>query len=101
MVFQNYIVLAQAGTPPALTLEDGTAVPGQDIVSLIDNLNYDLIATAAGDAGEAPNGGGAAFASLVLDSDDDIGHGPYSNQIDITTRLGLINIVAILLNQVL
>lgn len=88
VVFQNYIVLAQAGTPPALTLEDGTAVPGQDIVSLIDNLNYDLIATAAGDAGEAPNGGGAAFASLVLDSDDDIGHGPYSNHIEINDEVG-------------
>jgi hypothetical protein len=88
VVFQNYIVLAQAGAPPVITLEDGTAVPGQDIVSLIDNLNYDLIAPAAGDAGEAPNGGGAAFASLVLDPDDDIGHGPYSNHIDITDEVG-------------
>jgi hypothetical protein len=88
VVFPNYIALAQAGAPPEITLEDGTVVPGQEIVSLIDNLNYDLIAPAAGNEGEAPNGGGAAFSNLELDPDDDIGHGPYANQIEISDEVG-------------
>jgi Ca2+-binding RTX toxin-like protein len=88
VVFPNYIALAQAGAPPEITLEDGTVVPGQEIVSLIDNLNYDLIAPAAGNEGEAPNGGGAAFSDLELDPDDDIGHGPYANQIEISDEVG-------------
>lgn len=88
VVFPNYIALAQAGAPPEITLEDGTVVPGQEIVSLIDNLNYDLIAPAAGNEGEAPNGGGAAFSNLELDPDDDIGHGPYANKIEISDEVG-------------
>ena len=88
VVFPNYIALAQAGAPPEITLEDGTVIPGQEIVSLIDNLNYDLIAPAAGNEGESPNGGGAGFSTLELDPDDDIGHGPYANQIEITDDVG-------------
>lgn len=88
VVFPNYIALAQAGAAPEITLEDGTVVPGQEIVSLIENLDYDLIAPAAGNEGEAPNGGGAGFSSLELDPDDDIGHGPYANKIEIADEVG-------------
>ncbi len=88
-VFPNYIPLAQAGAPPALTLDDGTIIPGQEIVSLIDNLNYDLIAPAAGNAGGQGTGGGAAFTadpSGLLG--DDIGHGPYAGGIEIADQVG-------------
>jgi hypothetical protein len=89
IVFQNYIPLAQAGTPPAITLEDGTVIPGNEIVSLIDNLNYDLIAPAAGNEGAAPNGGGASFAadpSGLLG--DDLDHGPYQGGIQLADAVG-------------
>jgi hypothetical protein len=90
VVFPNYIPLAQAGSPPALTLEDGTVIPGQEIVSLIDNLNYDLIAPGAGDqGGDGPDGGGAGFVadpSGLLG--DDIGHGPYAGGIALADQVG-------------
>lgn len=90
VVFPNYIPLAQAGSPPALTLEDGTVIPGQEIVSLIDNLNYDLIAPGAGDqGGDGVNTGSAAFSadpSGLLG--DHIGHGPYAGGIEIADQVG-------------
>lgn len=81
VVFPNYIPLAQAGAPPALTLEDGTVIPGVEIVALIEGLDYNKIATAAGTeaGGQGTDGGGAAFTadpSGLLG--DDIGHGPYA-----------------------
>jgi len=91
-VIPNYIPLAQAGAPPALTLEDGTVIPGTEIVGLIDNLDYDKIATAAGDpgaGGQTTTGGGAGFLadpSGLLG--DDIGHGPYAGGIRIADQVG-------------
>ena len=90
-VIPNYIPLAQAGAPPALTLEDGTVIPGTEIVGLIENLDYDKIATAAGDAGTGAGGtgGGAAFTadpSGLLG--DDIGHGPYAGGIALSDQVG-------------
>jgi len=85
VIFPNYLPLAQAGAPPAITLEDGTVVPGQEIVSLIEDLDYDLIAPAAGGDTVGPvTGGGAGFASDPSGSlGDDIGHGPYAGGIQI------------------
>ena len=89
VVFPNYIPLAQAGAPPAITLEDGTVVPGQEIVSLIEDLDYDLIAPAAGNDVVGPQtGGGAGFSDPELNPDDDIGHGPYANRIEISDDVG-------------
>ncbi|MCP4277709.1 MAG: hypothetical protein GY779_15285, partial [Gammaproteobacteria bacterium] len=91
-VFPNYIPLAQAGAPPVLTLEDGTVIPGVEIVGLIENLDYDKIATAAGDpgaGGQTTTGGGAGFLadpSGLLG--DDIGHGPYAGGIKIADEVG-------------
>ncbi len=91
-VIPNYIPLAQAGAPPALTLEDGTVIPGAEIVSLIDNLDYDKIATAAGDpgaGGQTATGGGAAFlADPSGPLGDNIGHGPYAGGIKIADAVG-------------
>lgn len=88
VVFSNYIPLAQAGSPPALTLEDGTVIPGQEIVSLIENLNYDLIAPGAGEqGGDGANTGSAAFAADPSGPlGDDIGHGPYAGGIQIADQ---------------
>lgn len=85
VVFPNYLPLAQAGAPPAITLEDGTVVPGQEIVSLIEDLDYDLIAPAAGGDTVGPvTGGGAGFLSDPSGPlGDDIGHGPYAGGIQI------------------
>ena len=89
VLFPNYIPLAQAGAPPAITLEDGTVVPGQEIVSLIEDLDYDLIAPAAGnDVVGTQTGGGAGFSDPELNPDDDIGHGPYANKIEIADDVG-------------
>jgi len=92
-VIPNYIPLAQAGAPPALTLEDGTVIPGAEIVGLIDNLDYDKIATAAGDApgagGQTTTGGGAGFlADPSGPLGDDIGHGPYAGGIALADQVG-------------
>ncbi len=85
VVFPNYIPLAQAGAAPEITLDDGTVVPGQEIVSLIDNLNYDLIAPAAGDdAAGLVTPGNASFSADPSGSlGDDIGHGPYAGGVHI------------------
>ncbi len=90
IVFPNYIPLAQAGSPPAVTLDDGTVIPGQEIVGLIDNLNYDLIAPGAGDqGGDGANTGSAAFiADPSGPLGDDIGHGPYAGGIHIADQVG-------------
>ncbi len=90
IVFTDYIPLAQAGSPPAVTLDDGTVIPGQEIVGLIDNLNYDLIATGAGDqGGDGTNTGSAAFiADPSGPLGDDIGHGPYAGGIHIADQVG-------------
>ncbi len=90
IVFPNYIPLAQAGVPPAITLEDGSVIPGQEIVSLIDNLDYDLIAPAAGNDTVGPTtGGGAGFLADPSGSlGDDIGHGPYAGGIQISDDVG-------------
>ncbi len=89
VLFPNYIVLAQAGAAPAITLEDGTVIPGQEIVSLIEDLNYDLIAPGAGNDVVGPQtGGGAGFSDPELNPDDDIGHGPYANRIEISDEVG-------------
>jgi hypothetical protein len=92
LVIPNYIPLAQAGAAPDLTLADGTVVPGAEIVGLIDNLDFDKIATAAGDpgaGGQTTTGGGAGFLadpSGLLG--DDIGHGPYAGGIEIGDQVG-------------
>jgi hypothetical protein len=90
IVFPDYIPLAQAGSPPAITLDDGTVIPGQEIVGLIDNLNYDLIAPGAGDqGGDGANTGSAAFiADPSGPLGDDIGHGPYAGGIHIADQVG-------------
>ncbi len=90
VVFPNYIPLAEAGAPPAITLDDGTVIPGQEIVSLIDNLDYDLIAPAAGNDAVGPvTGGGAGFlADPSGPLGDDIGHGPYAGGIQIADDVG-------------
>jgi Ca2+-binding RTX toxin-like protein len=89
IIFPNYIPLAEAGAPPAITLEDGTVIPGQEIVTLIENLNYDLIAPAAGNDVVGPQtGGGAGFADPQLSPDYDIGHGPYQGGIQIADNVG-------------
>lgn len=89
IVFPNYIPLAQAGAPPAITLDDGTVIPGQEIVSLIDNLDYDLIAPAAGNDTVGPvTGGGAGFtADPSGPLGDDIGHGPYAGGVHIADNV--------------
>ena len=88
-VFPNYIPLAQAGAPPALTLEDGTIIPGVEIVTLIEGLDYNKIATAAGSGDQGTDGGGAAFtADPSGPLGDDIGHGPYAGGIKIFDAVG-------------
>jgi Ca2+-binding RTX toxin-like protein len=90
VVFPNYIALAQAGAPPAITLQDGTVIPGDEIVSLIANLDYDLIAPGAGGDTVGPvTGGGAGFlADPSGPLGDDIGHGPYAGGIRIADDVG-------------
>lgn len=60
-VFVDYIALAQANLPPALSLADGTVVSGEEITGLIENLNFDLLAPAAGQTGPNSPGAGAGF----------------------------------------
>ncbi len=91
-VFPNYIPLAQAGAPPALTLGDGTVIPGIEVVGLIDNLDYDKIATAAGDTGAGGQDGAGGGAGFTADPSgllgDDIGHGPYAGGIELADQVG-------------
>ena len=80
IVFSDYIALANAGIPPALTLADGTVIPGEEILALIEGLDYGKVAPAAGQQG-GPNsdGGGAGFTPHTIDPlGDDLNHGPYA-----------------------
>ncbi|MCP4992484.1 MAG: hypothetical protein GY934_01665, partial [Gammaproteobacteria bacterium] len=82
----------QAGTPPVMTLEDGTVIPGVEIVGLIENPDYDKIATAAGDPGAGGQGGAGGGAGFTADPSgllgDDIGHGPYAGGIALADQVG-------------
>ncbi len=80
IVFPNYIALANAGLPPALTLADGTVIPGEDILALIEGLDYGKVAPAAGQQGGTNSaGGGAGFAAYTTEGlGDDLNHGPYA-----------------------
>ncbi len=76
--FEDYLVLTQAGLPPALTLTDGSVIPGEEIIALVDEINYDLLAPAAGP--EGPNAAGGAFNTPYGNSvlGDLLKHGPYA-----------------------
>ncbi len=80
IVFPNYIALANAGLPPALTLADGTVIPGEEILALIEGLDYGKVAPAAGQQGGTNSaGGGAGFAAYTTEGlGDDLNHGPYA-----------------------
>ena len=77
-VFEDYLVLAQAGLPPEMTLADGSVIPGDEVLGLIDHINFDLMAPAAG--GQGPNAtGGAGFTPYNLEGlGDQFNHGPYA-----------------------
>ncbi len=80
VIFPNYIPLAEAGLPPSLTLADGTVIPGEEVVALIEALDYGKVAPAAGQQ-DGPNsdGGGAGFAAYSTEGlGDDLNHGPYA-----------------------
>ena len=66
VVIPNYLVLAQAGLPPTITLADGTVIPGQEILTFIPDLNLDEIAPAAGVVGPNSAGAGAAFLGATF-----------------------------------
>ena len=79
VVIPNYLVLAQAGLPPTITLADGTVIPGQEILTLIPDLNLDEIAPAAGVTGPNSPGSGAAFSTYTNATlGDDLDHGSYA-----------------------
>ncbi len=77
-VFEDYLILAQAGLPPEMTLADGNVIPGDEVLGLIDHINFDLMAPAAG--GQGPNAtGGASFTGYSLEGlGDQFNHGPYA-----------------------
>ncbi len=79
VVIPNYLVFAQAGMPPKITLADGSVIPGQEILDLITDLNLDEIAPAAGIDGPISPGSGAAFSDYTTPNiGDDLNHGPYA-----------------------
>ncbi|MEJ1364141.1 MAG: hypothetical protein RPU32_14625, partial [Candidatus Sedimenticola sp. (ex Thyasira tokunagai)] len=76
--FADYLVLTQVGLPPALTLTDGSVIPGEEIIALVDEINYDLLAPAAGPTGPNGAGGGAGFTPYGTGAlGDQLLHGPY------------------------
>ncbi len=79
IVLNDYIALAGAGLPPALTLADGTVIPGEEILALIEGLDYGKVAPAAGrQGGQNSDGGGAGFTAYATEGlGDDLNHGPY------------------------
>lgn len=77
--FPDYLALSQAGLPPALSLVDGTVIEGEDILALVDEINYDLLAPAAGPEGPNATGGGAGFTPYTSGLlGDQLNHGPFS-----------------------
>ncbi|MES9962359.1 MAG: hypothetical protein ABW116_02360, partial [Candidatus Sedimenticola sp. 20ELBAFRAG] len=77
-VYADYLVLAQAGLPPALSLADGTVIDGNEVIGLIDNLDFDLLATAAGAGAQNGNGAGAGYNQYSNEGlGDDLGHDGY------------------------
>ncbi len=77
--FPDYLVLTQAGVPPELTLIDGSTVAGEEIIALVDEINYDLLAPAAGPTGPNAAGGGAGFTPYGTGALGDLlMHGPYN-----------------------
>ena len=79
VVVPNYIILSQAGLPPNLTLADGTVISGDEVLGLVEGLDFDKIAPAAGDQGPDSDISGAAFSpysNSVLG--DDLEHGSYA-----------------------
>ncbi|MES9875590.1 MAG: cadherin-like domain-containing protein [Candidatus Sedimenticola sp. PURPLELP] len=78
-VYADYLVLAQAGLPPALSLADGTVIDGNEVIGLIDNLDFDLLATAAGAGAQNGNGAGAGYNQYSNEGlGDDLGHDGFS-----------------------
>ncbi len=84
-IIEDFLVLAKAGLPPVLVLDDGTLVSGQELLSLVENLNFDLLATGAGahapKGGDTAGGAGAAYGYLSNEVlGDAFGHGPFSSE---------------------